>query len=126
MDKTRRFPCPAKCRTAFFAALTLFALCLTGIACKHGGSHSSDRRLQSIEDSLDERLPQGSTRSRVIYYMKTRAYEQEATPHADEVVAIIHHIDPETLQPVTARARFHFDAGDKLKFYDIEVASDAP
>jgi hypothetical protein len=38
------------------------------------------------------------------------------------VVAIVHRVDTDTLQPATARITFHFDDADKLKSYDLEPA----
>ena len=34
-------------------------------------------------------------------------------------LAVLHHVDTDTLQPSTARVTFRFDAGDNLKSYEL-------
>jgi len=100
------------------------ALALAG--CK-SSAHTSDPRLRQIDEMLDSQLPQGTPKSRVILYLSSQNYPAENTGDAKTVVAIVHRVDTDTLQPATARVTFHFDASDKLKFYDLEpAASPAP
>jgi hypothetical protein len=42
------------------------------------------------------------------------------------VVAIVRQVDTETLQPATARVQFHFDASNKMTYYDLQRAPDIP
>jgi hypothetical protein len=107
----------------FFQSLLLagvfLAVALGG--CKTG-AHTSDARLRQIDEMLDSQLPQGTPRSRVIFYLSSQNFAVENPGDAKAVVAIVHHVDTDTLQPVTARVTFRFDASDKLKSYDLEPA----
>jgi hypothetical protein len=95
------------------------ALVLAG--CK-SGAHTSDPRLRQIDQMLDSQLPQGTPKSRVIFFLGSQNFPVEnATDRS--VVAIIHRVDTDTLQPATARVTFHFDASDKLKSYELEQAA---
>lgn len=98
----------------------LVALTLSG--CKTS-AHTSDPRLRQIDDMLDTQLPQGTPRSRVIFFLSSQNFPVENTTDAKAVVAIVHRVDTDTLQPVTARVTFRFDASDKLKSYDLEPAA---
>ena len=86
-------------------------------------AHTSDPRLRQIDDMLDTQLPQGTPKSRVIFFLSSQNFPVENTPDAKAVVAIVHRVDTDTLQPVTARVTFRFDASDKLKSYDLEPAA---
>jgi hypothetical protein len=102
----------------------LLALTLSG--CKTS-AHTSDPRLRQIDEMLDAQLPQGTPKSRVIFFLSSQNFPVENTTDAKAVVAIVHRVDTDTLQPVTARVTFRFDASDKLKSYDLEpAASPAP
>ncbi len=92
------------------------ALALAG--CKKG-SHTSDPRLRQIDEILDSQLPAGTPKSRVLFYLNAQGFPVENTQNSREIVAIVHHVDTETLKPVTARVTFHFDEGDKLKSYEL-------
>ena len=96
------------------------ALALAG--CK-SSAHASDPRLRQIDQMLDSQLPSGTPKSRVILYLSSQNYPTENTGDAKTVVAIVHRVDTDTLQPATARVTFHFDASDKLKSYDLEPAA---
>jgi hypothetical protein len=91
--------------------------------CKSSG-HTSDPQLRKIDEILDPQLPKGTPMSRVSNFLGSRGYavENSNDPHA--IVAIVRHIDTETLQPITARVTFHFDANDKLVTYDLVHAPD--
>jgi len=93
--------------------------------CKSSG-HTSDPQLRKIDEILDPQLPKGTPMSRVSYFLSSRGYpmENSSDPHA--IVAIVRHIDTDTLQPITARVTFHFDANDKLVTYDLTPAPDVP
>ena len=96
------------------------ALSLAG--CKTG-THTSDPRLRQIDEMLNSQLPQGTPKSRVIFFLGSQNFPVENATDAKVVVAIVHRVDTDTLQPATARVTFHFDASDKLKSYDLERAA---
>jgi len=107
----------------FFQNLVLggvfLSLALSG--CKTSG-HTSDPRLRQIDEMLDSQLPQGTPKSRVIFFLSSQNFAVENARDARTVVAIVHRVDTDTLQPATARVTFHFDDADKLKSYDLEPA----
>ena len=96
------------------------ALALAG--CK-SGAHTSDPRLRQIDQMLDSQLPQGTPKSRVMFFLGSQNFPVENATDAKSVVAIVHRVDTDTLQPATARVTFHFDASDKLKSYELEPAA---
>ena len=97
----------------------LLALAVAG--CKTG-AHTSDPRLRQIDEMLNSQLPQGTPKSRVMFFLSSQNFPLENTSDAKAVVAIVHRVDTDTLQPATTRVTFHFDASDKLKSYDLEPA----
>ena len=93
--------------------------------CKQSG-HTSDPRLKQIDEMLDSQLPAGTAKSRVTFYLSSQNFLVENTSAPHEIVAIVHHVDTDTLQPATARVTFHFDARDNLESYDlVSVAGSA-
>jgi len=90
--------------------------------CKQSG-HSSDPRLKQIDEMLDSQLPAGTAKSRVTFYLSSQNFPVENTSDPHEIVAIVHHVDTDTLQPATARVTFHFDARDNLKSYELVTAA---
>ena len=99
-----------------------FFLALAAAGCKTG-VHTSDPRLRQIDEMLNSQLPQGTPKSRVMFFLSSQNFAVENTSDAKAVVAIVHRVDTDTLQPATARVTFLFDASDKLKSYDLEPAS---
>ena len=104
---------------------SLAVLCLLGVfamlalaGCKQNG-HTSDPRLRQIDEMLDSQLPTGTAKSRVSFYLSSQGFPLESTGDPRAIVAVIHHVDTDTLQPSTARVTFHFDAGDNLKSYEL-------
>jgi len=91
---------------------------LTPSGCKQCG-HTSDPRLRQIDEMLDSQLPAGTPKSRVIVYLNSQGFpiDNGTDPHA--IAATIHHVDTESLKPVTAHVMFHFDPEDKLKTYEL-------
>jgi hypothetical protein len=75
---------------------------------------------------LNTQVPQGTPRSRVEYFLNSRGYGLEDSPDKSSLVAVVRHIDTDTLQPATARVTFHFDSNDKLLSYELQAAPDAP
>ncbi len=101
--------------------LDVFAmLALRG--CKPSG-HTSDPRLRPIDEMLDSQLPAGTAKSRVVFYLNSQNFPVENTGDARAIVAIVRHVDSDTLQPATARVTFHFDASDNLKSYELVAAA---
>ncbi len=107
------------------AACVLLFLTFATYGCKHS-AHTSDSRLQKIDEMLGAQLPVGTARPRVAYFLTSRGYKLEDSPDKSSLVAVVRHVDTDTLQPATARATFHFDASDKLISYDLQPAPDAP
>ncbi len=114
------------------SSITISALCLVlGLllvlplaGCK-GGRHTHNPRLREIDEMLDARLPEGSTKSRVVVYLNSQGFPLQTSSDPRALVAVVHHVDTETLKPVTALVTFHFDAGDKLKSYELAEAPDS-
>lgn len=106
-------------------ACAVVLLSLSGYACKRN-AHTSDFRLQKIDEMLNAQLPQGTPRPRVEYFLNSRGYKLEDSPDKNSLVAVVRHIDTDTLQPATARVTFHFDSNDKLISYELQSATDAP
>ena len=113
-------------RSSFPSLASLFPLgvfALLALAgCKQNG-HTSDPRLRPIDEMLDSQLPAGTAKSRVMFYLSSQNFPVESTGDARAIVAIIHHVDTDTLQPATARVTFHFDASDNLKSYELVAAA---
>lgn len=108
---------------ALASAMLLSSLVVFG--CKTH-SHTSDSRLQKIDELLNSQLPQGTPRPRVEYFLNSRGYQLENSPDKTSLIAVVRHIDTETLIPATARVTFHFDSNEKLLSYDLQPAPDAP
>jgi hypothetical protein len=99
-------------------------LILPLVGCR-GGRHTHNSRLREIDEMLDTRLPEGSTKSRVVIYLSSQGFPLQPSKDPRELVALVHHVDTETLKPVTALVTFHFDAADKLKSYNLVEAPDS-
>jgi hypothetical protein len=106
-------------------ACVVILLSLSCYGCK-SNAHTSDSRLQKIDEMLNVQLPQGATRTRVEYFLNSRGYKLEDSPNKNSLVAVVRHIDTDTLQAATARVTFHFDSNNKLLSYELQPASDAP
>jgi hypothetical protein len=118
---------PASARRAHYlrygqlSLLLLLCVFCSG-ACKKGSEHTSDPKLKGIDTLLNAELPAGTPMARVTYFLNTRGYELQEAHGSHTVVAIVRHVNTETLQPEAARVTFHFDAQDKLLGYDLEPA----
>ena len=116
---------PLATRTATLALVCFLLLSCAFIGCKKSG-RSVDARFRKIDAMLSPKLPQGTTRSRVIYFLSSRGYPMEDALDKRSVIATIQQVDTDTLQPVVARVTFHFDANDKLTFYELQPSPSAP
>jgi hypothetical protein len=116
---------PAALSALLPCACFVFLLTLTSNGCK-SSAHTSDSRLRKIDEMLNSQLPQGTSRSRLEYFLNSRGYKLEDSPDKNSVVAVVRQIDTDTLQPATARVTFHFDSKDKLLTYELQSAPDAP
>ena len=106
------------------AGAALF-LVFSSYGCK-SNAHTSDSRLQKIDEMLNTQLPQGTPRSRLEFFLNSRGYKLEETADKNSLVAVVRQIDTATLQPRTARVTFHFDLNDKLVSYELQSAPDVP
>jgi hypothetical protein len=116
---------PAALPLLLSAAGTALFLAFSICGCK-SNAHTSDSRLQKIDEMLNTGLPQGTPRSRLEFFLSSRGYKLEDAPDKNSLVALVRQIDTDTLEPRTARVTFHFDVHDKLVSYELEAAPDAP
>ena len=98
---------------------------LLGYGCRKN-AHTSDSRLQKIDQMLNTQLPPGTPKSRVEFFLSSRGYSTEHSSDKSTLVAIVRHVDTDTLQPATARVTFHFDPNEKLLSYELQPAPDSP
>jgi hypothetical protein len=106
------------CRSSYLVGVILL---LAVVGCK-SGSHTSDPHLRQIDELLNTQLPQGTPKSRVLFFLNTQGFPLENSGDPKVVVAVVHHVDTDTLQPATARVTFHFDATGKLNTYELAQA----
>jgi len=99
---------------------------VSSYGCKDKNRHTSDFRLHKIDEMLNVELPPGTPRARVEYFLNSQGYRIDGSPDKNAVIAVVRHVDTETLQPATARATFRFDSNDKLISYELQSAPDAP
>ncbi len=120
MKKLRNFSKSLSPSLAVLFLLGVFAI-LALAGCKQGG-HTSDPRLKQIDEMLDSQLPAGTSKSRVPFYLSSQGFPLESTSDPRALVAVVHRVDTDTLQPATARVTFHFDASGNLKSYELVSA----
>jgi hypothetical protein len=106
----------------FLLALLFFAS--PGTGCKRPAPHTNDPQLRAIDQLLDKQLPKGTSRARVDFFLNARGYRFESSGR-DTIVAVVHHVDTETLMPSTARVTFHFGENDRLTSYELQPAREA-
>ena len=110
-------------RLLFRASVSLPAIFVfLFVAACSPGKHTWDTHLRKIDEMLDAKLPPGTSKAKVVVYLNSQGFPLETTADPHTVVAIVRHVDPNTLQPATARVTFHFDGGDRLKTYDLAAA----
>jgi hypothetical protein len=110
-------------RLGYPAMLLALFLVLLGAGCKSSSSHTSNPRLRQIDEIVNKQLPPGSPMSQVNFFLNSRGYPTEAAADTHSIVALIDHVDAQTLQPSAARVTFHFDANDKLLTYELTPAT---
>src|SRR5271154_5070988 len=117
---------PSSAQRSFLllACVALLSL-LSASGCK-SHSHTSDSRLQKIDEMLNTQLPPGTPLARVDHFLKSRGYVDEDSPDKNSLVAVVRHVDTDTLQPATARVTFHFDSNRNLVSYELQSSTDAP
>lgn len=126
MINHRRLSLPSSdVRSILLLACVLLLSLLSASGCK-SHSHTSDSRLQKIDEMLNSKLPPGTSMSRVDHFLKSRGYTVEDSPDKNSLVAVVRHVDTDTLQPATARVTFRFDSNRNLISYELQSAPDAP
>ena len=108
-----------------FCSLLLLLALLTA-SCQKPFMQVDDPQLQPIQKMIETQLPKGSTADRVTNFLSVRGYQLQAPEKPGTVVAIIRHIDTQTVRPVTARVTFHFDANGKLNAVDMIRTANQP
>jgi ATP-dependent 26S proteasome regulatory subunit len=116
---------PSTLRPLLLLACAVLLTSLLGYGCRRN-THTSDSRLQKIDEMLSAQLPKGTSISRVDHFLKSRGYIVEDSPDKNSLVAVVRHVDTDTLQPATARVTFHFDSNANLISYELQSAPDAP
>jgi hypothetical protein len=118
---TRRRPLPFATPLCFLALVSGLALLSSG--CKPSASHTSNPRLKQIDELINRQLPPGTPMPQVNLFLNSRGYTIETPRDAHSIVAIMEHVDTETLQPSAARVTFHFDPHDNLLSYDLTAVT---
>jgi hypothetical protein len=121
--RRRTWPLTALVPSLLFMFAAVFVFSAAG--CKTS-SHTSDSRLRKIDELLNAKLPKGTPMSRVAYFLNSRGYPVQDSPDKNSLVAVVRHIDTDTLRPSTAVVTFHFDANNNLTTYDLQAVQDAP
>ncbi|MGB2679226.1 MAG: hypothetical protein WAN12_19255 [Candidatus Acidiferrum sp.] len=85
-----------------------------------------DPQLKPIQEIIETQLPKGSTPERVTTFLSVRGYELQPSEKPGTLVAIIRHIDLQTVRPVTARVTFYFDANGKLSAVEMTRTPNQP
>ncbi len=85
-----------------------------------------DPKLKPIQEMIETELPIGSTADRVTNFLSVRGYELQTAEKPGTLVALIRHIDTQTVRPVTARVTFYFDANGKLNAVEMTRTMNQP
>jgi hypothetical protein len=120
-----RYKSSAAFRLALLFSLVVLSLTLGGCK-KKEATHTSDPQLEGIDELLAKELPAGTPMSRMSSFLRSRGYELRDATEPHTLVAIVHHINPQTIQPEAARVTFCFDADLKLVTYDLQPAPTLP
>jgi hypothetical protein len=87
---------------------------------------TKDPTLKTIQEMLEKSVPVGTPRANVTQYLASQGFPEERTDQPGIVIATIRKIDIEKMQPVTARARFYFDANGKLNTFELHRVPNQP
>jgi hypothetical protein len=90
------------------------------------GYHVDDPQLKPIQEMIETQVPLGSTADRVTNFLSVRGYELQTPEKPGTLVAIIRHIDLQTVRPVTARVTFYFDANGRLNAVELTRTANRP
>jgi hypothetical protein len=101
----------------FCSLLLLLALLVA--SCQKSFMRVDDPQLKPIQETIETQLPKGSTTERVTTFLSVRGYEMQNSEKPGTLVAIIRHIDTQTVRPVTARVTFYFDANGRLNAVEM-------
>jgi len=105
----------------FLLAFCLFLFC----GCKDAFK-VEDPQLKPIQTMLEQKLPTGTNQGMVEQFLSARGYETEPAEKPGTMVAVIRHVDPQLLRPVTARVTFYFDANGRLNTFELVRIANAP
>jgi hypothetical protein len=118
-------PCLSNLQPFLLLVCAALIASLLGCGCRKN-AHTSDSRLRQIDELLSKQLPPGTPLARVDHFLKSRGYPVQDSPDKNALVALVRHIDTDTLQPETARVTFHFDSNRNLVSYDLQYAPEGP
>jgi hypothetical protein len=104
----------------------LLLLVLLAAGCQKTFMQVDDPQLKPIQQMIETQLPKGSSTDRVATFLSVRGYQLQPPEKPGTVVAIIRHIDTQTVRPVTARVTFHFDANGKLDAVEMTRTANRP
>ncbi len=101
-------------------------LAFLAAGCQKTFMQVDDPQLKPIQQMIETQLPKGSTTGRVTTFLSVRGYELQAPEKPGTVVAIVRHIDTQTVRPVTARVTFYFDANGRLSSVEMARVPNKP
>jgi hypothetical protein len=108
------------------ARLFVFLSCLFLFCGCKDAFKAEDPQLKPIHTMLQQKLPAGINQAIVLEFLSARGYETEPPEKPGTIVAVIRHVDPQFLRPVTARVTFYFDANGKLDTFDLVRIANQP
>jgi hypothetical protein len=119
--KTQLAPLPSSFirRWSWYGAAVFAFVMLCAAGCQKA-PRTDDPQLKPIQDMLDAQVPPGTPEANVLTFLDTRGYRIQATGKQGTIVAIIRHIDTQTVTPVTAQVTFYFDANHKLNTFEMQ------
>jgi hypothetical protein len=113
-------------RRTGIGVLTLVVFLLAGLGGCEKMLVTKDPGLKPIQEMLEEKLPPGTPRSNVSFYLASQGYSEEASEKPGTIVTVIRKIDTEKMEPVTAKVTFYFDANGKLNTFELQRTINQP
>jgi hypothetical protein len=113
-------------RRTGIGVLTLVVFLLAGFGGCEKMLVTKDPGLKPIQEMLEEKLPPGTPRSNVSFYLASQGYSEEAGEKSGTIVTVIRKIDTEKMEPVTAKVTFYFDANGKLNTFELQRTINQP